>query len=68
MVVAGRLRDSNADIDLQWFTEPVEERLKTWGICCRKVGHGEADGGTALMSVVDGYPGEIHCRMAEAQE
>jgi len=59
------LRDSGAEIeiDLQWFTQPVEERLKTWGIRYRKVERDSVKDGTALMSVVEGYPGEIHYRV-----
>ncbi len=60
------LRDSDDEIEIdpQWFAEPVEERLKTWGIRYRKVERDSLTDGTALMSVVEGYPGEVHYRTA----
>jgi hypothetical protein len=61
------LRDAGQKIEvsLQWFGEPVEERFKTWGIPYRKLGRRELQSGPMLMSVVEGYPGAIHYRVAE---
>lgn len=63
------LRDARAeiDVDLQYFEGPVGERFKTWGIPYHKVERGGAKDGTALMSVVEGYPGEVHYRVTGSQ-
>jgi len=59
------LRDSGKEIeiDMQWFGEPVGERLKTWGIPYQSVGRDRIRDGKELMSVVAGYPGGIHYRI-----
>jgi len=61
-----RRSDREIEVDLQWFAGPVAERFKTWGIRYREVERGSLSDGTALMSVVDGYPGEVHYRIIGA--
>ncbi len=53
------------EVDLQWFGEPVGNRLKTWGIPYRPVGRGQIQDGPELMSVVAGYPGGIRYRVRD---
>jgi len=59
------LRDSGREIeiDMQWFGEPVGERLKTWGIPYQILPRDSLQNGRELVSVVCGYPGTIHYRI-----
>jgi hypothetical protein len=59
------MRDSGKkiEINMQWFGEPVGERLKTWGIPYQSVGPGRIQDGKELISVVADYPGGIHYRI-----
>jgi hypothetical protein len=53
------------DVDLQWFAEPVGNRLKTWGITYHTVRRDQFKDGPELESVVEGYPGTIHYRIRQ---
>ena len=64
------MRDSGKkiEIDMQWFGEPVGERLKTWGIPYQTVGRNMIQDGKELISVVADYPGGIHYRIMTESE
>jgi len=59
------LRNGSGEIEisLRYFEIPVGERLTAWGIRFQKRSRDALRDATPLMSVVEGYPGEIKFRL-----